>query len=474
MEWSIFFRSREERIMDRKRFWFLSLFLISLMGSRVTATAAVHQGSFVVGHSVRRLNVPGTLGEDRPVDVHLWYPARSPDDCDNSDNSDGNRDDQGCSVTPSEYTSRLNDGITLLPQWDLLSWTIGSSESFENLPIARGHRPFPVIIFSHGHQNNAIDYVYTLEALASFGFIVAAPDHLNGTQDDVRIDFINLQASSMVIDCFDSLPSPCARGANVPKSMTDRAHDISAVIDALPTWFGDRVDILRVGVMGHSRGTVTALAAAGGSTTGSPQCPGIPGCAPWGFPALTYPNGEPKVKAIMGLAIGQRNITFAVNVQDIAVPTLLVAGTLDTNAPYAISQEALETLPPSTEKDIVLVKNAKHRHFDSGLCAQTQSAGGIASMNPGAILDLHTLKGLVILPPAGVPSGGVAMDFCGFETFTKPTDIRSLVGFLTGFNVTRHNVPTTGLDISEVKEEVTELAVAFFGHVFSERFRRNP
>jgi hypothetical protein len=107
MKRSISFRSREERTMGRKTFWFLSLFLISLMGSRVTATAAVHQGSFVVGHSVRRLNVPGTpLGENRPVDVHLWYPALSPDDCDNSDNSDGNGDDQGCSVTPNPASPR--------------------------------------------------------------------------------------------------------------------------------------------------------------------------------------------------------------------------------------------------------------------------------------------------------------------------------------------------------------------------------
>jgi hypothetical protein len=98
------------------------------------------------------------------------------------------------------------------------------------------------------------------------------------------------------------------------------------------------------------------------------------------------------------------------------------------------------------------------------LCAQTQSAGSIAAASTRAILDLQTLTGLVILPSGG----GVAMDFCGFETFTNPTDIGSLVASLTGFNVTPDNVPTTGLDSREVKETVTELAVAFFGQVFSE------
>ena len=61
------------------------------------------------------------------------------------------------------------------------------------------------------------------------------------------------------------------------------------------------------------------------------------------------------------------------------------------------------------------------------------------------------------------------MDFCGFETFTNPSDIRPLVSSLTLFDFTSMNVPTTGLDSSEVTEEVTELAVAFFGRVFSER-----
>jgi predicted dienelactone hydrolase len=398
------------------------------------------RGEFAVGHSMRVLSVLGTLGEHRPVNVHLWYPARRLDDCDNAGNS-GRRygDDQGCSETPSVYTSRLN-GVPLLPQWDPLSWTVGSRTSFEDLPIARGHRPFPVIVFSHGSQNNAIDYVYTLEALARFGFIVAAPDHLNDTQDDVWIDFINTRAQLPLISCFDGLASPCAR-SDVRKSLTDRVHDINAVIDALPAWFEDRVDISRVGVMGHSRGTVTALAAACRAVN-STIC---------GFPR------DLRVKAIMGLAIGTPTITSLVDVQDVTVPALLVAGTLDSTLP--VSKDVFfNKLPASTENGLVLIPNANHRHFDSGLCAQTQSSGSIAAASTRAILDLQTLRGLVI-----APAGRVAMDFCRFEAFTDPRDdIRPLVLSLTGFDVTPTNVPTTGVDSTDVKEEVVELAVAFF------------
>jgi predicted dienelactone hydrolase len=420
-------------------------------------SAAVFQRHYRVGHFTRVLNVPGTLGENRPVNVHLWYPSLSSEDCQNSGtpdansgssdadsgNSDANGEDKGCS---SVYTSRLF-GTPLLPQWDPLSWTIGSTMSFENLPIS-GERSFPVIIFSHGNGNNVIDHVYMLEALASFGFIVAAPDHLNDTQDDVRIDFINSQAGFELIPCFDGLPSPCDRAA-VRKSLTDRVHDVSAVIDALPFWFGDRADTSRVGVMGHSRGTVTALAAAGGSPLMA-----------WNFPP------EPRVKAIMGLAIGTHDITFGVDLQNVKVPALLVDGTLDQF--FQVSKDAFAALTAltSTEKAFVVIENAKHRHFDSALCAETQSSGAIAAANPRAILDLLTIRTVVVLNP----NNGLAMDLCGYDTFSSPTDITSLVKSLTaaaaappgGFVVTPTNVPTTGLTSDQVKDQVVRLAASFF------------
>lgn len=442
--------------------------------------AAAQSGNFPVGHATRLLNVLGTRGESRSVNVHLWYPAPNPQNC-----QSGNGNSQGC--PPSVYTSRLY-GVPLLPQWDPLRWTIGSTKAFEELPVSSAQNSYPVIIFSHGNQGNAIDYVYALEALASHGFIVAAPDHVNDTQDDVRIDFINTQANSTVIPCFDGLAAPCEvldryikkfgqdpplnpldnpcpqvtslpvppPTQSVRESMIDRVHDVSAIIDALPTWFGSRADTSRVGVMGHSRGTVTALAAAGGSKT----------C--WGI------SSDSRVKAIMGLANGVQNVTLAVDLGNVKVPTLLVAGSLDPTR--SVSVTALGKIS-SADKALFTIPNAKHRHFDSGFCAQTLSSGVVAQTAEAivgvpsttrAVLDLQTATHL-IAPPT--PSLGVAMDYCGPDTFVDtvndpPTyDIRPLVLSLTGFNVTPTDVPTTGLTSDEVKDQVIPLADGFFGRV---------
>jgi hypothetical protein len=157
--------------------------------------SALKQKNFKVGHTVLLLDVPGSFGETRPVAVHLWYPA------------DKRAYDKAARTT---YTSALAGVPLIEAQWDPLSWEIQAESARENIPIYDKGPPFSVIIFSHGSTNDPIDYAYTLENLASEGFVVAAPAHVNNTQDDVRIDFINEQAGFQLLECFDGRVPPCS------------------------------------------------------------------------------------------------------------------------------------------------------------------------------------------------------------------------------------------------------------------------
>jgi len=85
--------------------------------------------------------------------------------------------------------------------------------------------------------------------------------------------------------------------------------------------------------------------------------------------------------------------------------------------------------------------------------------------SPGWVI--WPLPGLIV-PPVGSTALtsliGLAK-YCSYDTFVNPVDIRPMTFAMTGFNVTPTNVPITGLDVDEVKEGVTEMAVAFFGTV---------
>jgi predicted dienelactone hydrolase len=412
------------------------------------ATAAAGDGpaaELPVGHTVKSVDVRGSAeGERRKVDVHLWYPA----------------DRLDASAPTTVYRSALH-GRPLIPdRWDPLAWTVEAEIAREGAPIDPAGERFPVIVFSHGSVNDPIDYAHTLERIAAAGFVVAAPYHVNNTQDDVRIDYINAQAGSQLFMCSDGRPGPCARPA-VPFSMADRVSDISQVLNRLPAWLGQRADVSRAGVLGHSRGTVAALAAAGGSAAWgpSPEVTCVPAQPSGEHPRHCWPGvvRDRRVKAIMGMAIAVRPITFGAGLSNVEVPSLLVAGGQDETSRQAVSEEAFAQLS-SPRKEFLAIPKATHRSFDSTYCDQTQAAGAIAQANPRAILDLHTIRGTLTHP-----TSGKAIDYCPFATFTSPTDIRPLVASLTGFNVTPDNVPTTGLDSDAVKATVTGIAVDFFG-----------
>jgi predicted dienelactone hydrolase len=397
----------------------------------VTAFAAAAFGVCVesatalpVGHTVKQIEVPGTAANElRTVDVHLWYPAAT-------------------STSPmTVYRSALH-GKTLDPQrWDPLTWSLQSKLAREDAPIEATAKPFPVIVFSHGSVNDPLNEATMLEQIAGAGFVVASPSHVNDTQDDVRMDYINTQAGTRLFNCNDGVSTQCSRpggAVNQPvlnARMVDRSRDISKVLDSLPGWLGARADMAKVGVLGHSRGTLSGWAAAAGSTT-------------WGV------TREPRVQAIMGMAsAGTAAASLQANMADIRVPTLLVAGGRDMNSPLTVNQAAFNAIG-SADKEFLVLPDAHHRTFLSTFCDQFQASGAIVKSNPRAILDAHTFNAILTNN-----ASGNAVDYCSLATFTTPVDIRSLV---TGFDFATRSVPTTGLSQDTVTQLMADKAVEFF------------
>ena len=445
----------------------LALVLAAQLPDAARADGTGTAANLRIGHTVKQIEVPGSFQTGcrtapvlcmRKVDVHLWYPA----------------DERGLSKRPKTVYRSALWHQSLPGSWVPLSWEVEAEGARENAPIDPHGRPLPVIVFSHGSNNDPIDYAHTLEEIAGAGFVVAAPYHVNNTQDDARIDYINAQAHTTWFTCNDGIAPPCSRTNvpdAVPHSMRDRVSDIKQVLTALPGWFGDRVDVSRAGVLGHSRGTVTALTAAGGSTA-------------WGI------EGDSRVHAIMGLAIGAQAITDTVDLAQVIVPTVLVAGGLDHNSGQAISEHAFATIS-SADKLLVEIPRATHRSFDSTYCAQLQSAAANAKNNPNAILDLHTV-GLIAASAPGFLSGK-AVHYCAPSYFTTPVNIQRVVAstdnaeyFCSGTEdpglgsrldpacsltppvagpsspCVTTSIPCTGLDTDEVKQGIAQIAAAFF------------
>ena len=132
-----------------------------------------------------------------------------------------------------------------------------------------------------------------------------------------------------------------------------------------------------------------------------------------------------------------------------------------------------------------------HRSFDSTYCAQLQSAAAHAQNKPNAILDLHTV-GLIAASAPGFLSGK-AVHYCAPRFFTSPVNIQRVVASTSNAEYAcsgpedpslgnqldpscslsppvagppspcaTTTIPCTGLDTEEVKQGITEIAVAFF------------
>jgi predicted dienelactone hydrolase len=392
--------------------------------SAANTNSASDWGHFEVGFTEIDLMLKGSSKEDRPLHLMVWYPA------DVSDYRSG---------SPAYYRPRLY-GVALDPaRWDPLSWQIQAERARNGVAVDATGPSFPLLIFSPANAGDPHNYAFTSERLASHGYVVVGPFHNGDNQDDRRIDFINLQAGFRLLQCLDNQAPPCIDA--MARSMTNRHLDLGKIIDSIGDYFGERVDVSRVGVMGQSRGSMTALAAVGGS-------------------ALWSITPDPRISGVMTLATGSTPNMGSVNMEATTVPTLMVVGSKDGLNHFSIAQASFARIPESTPKALVIIEGAHHRVYGDTYCAQAQIAAAIAQSNPRAILEVDTLSNLYKLSPAS----GSPLDWCPYDTFVNPVDVTAYTSAYAGKPVTPSTVPSS-LESVEVMRLTTELAVTFFDTV---------
>src|SRR5262245_6711723 len=247
-------------------------------------------GRYAVGLSTVRMTDPARA--DRTLTVDIWYPA------------DGRSEAPTASI-------------------DLIFTRLALPGVLASPAAARGS--FPLVVFSHGNGGVRFQSWFLLRALASHGFVVAAPDHAGNT----------------ALDAIAGTSDPIGVAA------ANRPRDASFVIDQMLGRDGDpddplhgRIDERNIAVAGHSFGGFTALATAAGFVDYRP---------------------DPRVDAIVPIApatgFGDEQLA------SVDVPTLLMGGTSDTVVPIEPGIVRAWDLIPARPEYRVDLEAAGHNSF---------------------------------------------------------------------------------------------------------------
>jgi len=210
----------------------ISVFVIS--GQEAKAVEALPpDGPYHVGVRIEQMELEG-----RKTAVAVWYPAHT---------------DRG--VRRFSYWGKLN-GFAVL-----------------NADPERGEAPYPLILFSHGGGGCGTQSIFYTENLASFGYVVVAPDHKDSamckieaepdiTPSDIALAFLkgwgDLTKSISVLfkDRFSTADVGHFYRPKEASSAIDQALKLNQAPDS---FLYGMIDPERIGVTGHSLGGFTTV-----------------------------------------------------------------------------------------------------------------------------------------------------------------------------------------------------------------------
>jgi predicted dienelactone hydrolase len=220
----------------------------------------------------------------------------------------------------------------------------------------------PVILFSHGLASRPEDYAEGLKHLATYGYVLAAPQHPGS-------DTIWLKAmlKGLHRDIFDV------------QEFVQRPKDISYVIDELgrrnASSFDGKLNLASVGIAGHSFGGYTALAVAGATIDFGhlqAECTRpyaaldlslLLECRALELPRKSYSLNDPRARAVLAANPVMRSIFGPQGIGAISIPVILSSGSYDPVAPAALEQALPFTWLKAPQKYWILVEGQAHMNF---------------------------------------------------------------------------------------------------------------
>jgi pimeloyl-ACP methyl ester carboxylesterase len=188
-----------------------------------------------------------TAGTKRELNVQVWYPA----------------DENGQSkfapyMTDLHLSAPAFARFLGLPSFVLNHIKLIETHSLLDAPVAEDGAPYPVLIFSHGWGGTRTQSTYLMEELASHGYVVVAIDHTYGALVTVFPDDRVVLQKSEILEGEDSEEYDLSDNP----LLSVWSADVSFILDHLEilnaeeneSIFKDRLDLKRVGILGHSTG----------------------------------------------------------------------------------------------------------------------------------------------------------------------------------------------------------------------------
>ena len=283
---------------------------------RVDAPELAKLGKSAVG--VATLEFVDTTRNDRRLTVDLWYPGVAVAD-----------------ASPESYRGSLTAEPPAPP-------TRFTRPGIAIRDAKRAVGPFPLVVVSHGYDNESVLLSWLTENLASKGYVVATIRHAD---------------------------PPITDRTRFPETVLHRPLDVAFIARALQRSLGGKqfVDAARIALIGYSMGGYGVLATAGGELDpASPLAQLVPdaGLAPYAR------GGDQRdslrvsgLRAVVALAPagGSLGAWGEDGLAAITVPLLLIAGDRDFTVDYRSGARAFFDQAVNSNRYLLTFKGAGHR-----------------------------------------------------------------------------------------------------------------